>query len=266
MESYVQWVYDFLLNGDLEGERVTVARNITIKGGKGIAWRFDVYYRFTRADLDHQVLIEVKDTGRKVDADEVAAFALKVKDVGGSLGVMVSRSGFQPKARATAEQEGVIALGPGEFPDFFQIVARMIAASALPDEESVGAPFYTLMERGEGRAGVTGSYFCLRGPDDRKTIALFFSGAQAARFKADIDPKDHYVVRGLSQRQLIVLLRLATLHGENAPILDFALADPCGGSADGIAPFVRADRSALFRDFVRVPVAKTVWDPEAHHS
>ncbi|MGV3615160.1 MAG: restriction endonuclease [Fimbriimonas sp.] len=54
------------------------------------------------------VVFECKRYVRPVTIEKVEAFAMKLKDVGGSVGVMVSTSGFDAGARAAAASAGIL--------------------------------------------------------------------------------------------------------------------------------------------------------------
>ncbi|HVA28773.1 MAG TPA: restriction endonuclease [Candidatus Baltobacteraceae bacterium] len=257
-ESYVQWVYDALLNMDLEQEKVIVARRVQMKGVRSGRFRnIDVFYSFERVGVPHRVAIECKDRGRPISMDDVGAFVQKLDDIGGLQGLIISRSGFQEGAFELARTHSVLAIGPSEFPNLQEMVATFLRA-LLPDETVLGAPFYAIMEDG-GDGSVTGSYFAEIGPLGR-TIPLFPSRAQAERYMSARSGNGN-VVRGVTQRHLIVLLRQATLHGKNKPLCSFIVALQPDEEAEAFAAFPYRI-SSLFRDFVRVPVSREVYDPE----
>jgi hypothetical protein len=205
LEEHVRFVYDTLLG--LKGEQVVVTRGATLQGKSGGNYKVDVFYEFVRAGIRHRVVIECKDTARPIERDEVLAFNGKVKDIAQVVGVMVSRSGYQPGAKSYGEHERLLLLTADQLPTIGMLLATRIEASTMPDESCVGEPFWTLMEARDGR--LTGSYFSTRDASGIDRVALFIARKHAEDLLNLNAYKKSYLVRGLPQRVLRGMLIIA---------------------------------------------------------
>ncbi len=65
LESYVQYVYQSLLN--MRNEGVVVSKNAKLRGKSGAMHEIDVFYEFVRAGIRHRVAVECKDLSRPVE-------------------------------------------------------------------------------------------------------------------------------------------------------------------------------------------------------
>lgn len=59
---------------------------------------------------------------------------------------MVSRLGYQKLAREIAEDNDVLLLTKDDLPKLNELLAERLKTVALPDETTVGEPFWTIME------------------------------------------------------------------------------------------------------------------------
>jgi hypothetical protein len=137
LESYVQFVYQKLLEFMEEG--TLVSTNVSIVGKTGARHEFDVYYEFTHLNLKHAVAIECKDWRTPVTVGEVRDFCGKLEDLNRVSGMMVSRSGYQAGARQYARGKGIELLEEKDLPTFTSIVAGVIKNGFLPDKTVRGA-------------------------------------------------------------------------------------------------------------------------------
>jgi hypothetical protein len=113
-----------------------------------------------------------------------------------------------------------------ELPHFGQFVAERFIAPALPDESTIGQPFWTVMEAKDGK--VTGSWSiipwtpemaCHYPEGENKTVPLFWSRREAERYRSAVfGDDDSSCIRGLEQPTLKVMIGIAKLSG-----LSFAL-------------------------------------------
>jgi hypothetical protein len=149
-ESYVQSIYQDLL--DAQGRNISVSRGATVFDSHGNSYNIDVFYEFDAAGIHHRVAIECKDTRRPVERDEAIAFTGKIHDLPSTIGVFISRSGFQPAAEKYLQGHGVSYYTGRNMPDFRSVLAARISQFSLPDESVIGQPFWTLMQL---RGGVT---------------------------------------------------------------------------------------------------------------
>lgn len=143
-----------LLN--LKDEGVLVSRDATVRGKSGEDYQIDVYYEFLRANVRHRVIIECKDWKHPVKRETINALESKIRDIPGVVGVIVSRNGYQSGAKQFAEYQGILALTPDDLPSLPSLVAERLATVALPDENCIGEPFWTIMELRGGKN--SGSY------------------------------------------------------------------------------------------------------------
>lgn len=244
LEEYVQSTYRFLLN--MKDEDVTVERNIFIPGKSGAKHQIDVFYQFKSADITHRVAIECKDHSRPIEKGRVSEFALKIQDIGGLSGIMVSQSGYQSGAELIANQFDIILKTTKDLPPTPQLMAERLQTVALPNETYKGEPFWAIMEHRNGR--VTGSYF---GNHDkgRMFIPLFLSKYHAQmNLNENILDKDKWCVRGLPRyafKSFLVLLELFEKRGIE-PIILFR--PPGDASEIGYAGFVTS-RDLLVKEY-----------------
>ncbi|WP_186264947.1 restriction endonuclease [Burkholderia gladioli] len=197
LEDHVRHVYETLLN--LTDQQIMVARDVRIKGKTGQSHQVDVYYEFEKAGVLHRVAIECKNTKRRIDKSEVAAFWMMLDDCPGILGVMVSANGYQSGAEKAATDRGILPLTLDELPSLSYLLGMRLELNSIPDEKTVGAPFWTLFELDGGKN--TGSPYGQRHGDDVISI-LFFSKKQANEFLYGMHLEKQWVVRGLNQAHL----------------------------------------------------------------
>lgn len=197
-ENYVKSIYTMLLNQKDEGILVTGGATTFLRGLSGENYQIDVYYEFVRAGIKHKVIIECKDWKSPVKRETVNTLESKVRDIPGVIGVIVSKVGYQSGAINFAKKKGILALTINELPSLGSLIADRLEAVALPDEKSIGEPFWTIMMTRNGKN--TGVWFALRLNQTEKKvyIPLFFSKYHAKLFfqKNNID-KNSWGIRGL---------------------------------------------------------------------
>lgn len=219
LEKHVQQIYSFLLN--MKDEGIVVGQNVQIVDKLGRSHQVDVYYQFEKAGIIHKVAIECKDHGRPIDNGQVAKFFGKLTHAGNIQKVMVSRMGYQKLAIEIAEDNDVLLLTIDDLPRLNELLARRIKSVALPDETTVGEPFWTIMELRNGT--VTGSFYAHAHPVTNKpNMPLFYSKNHAERaFKeGGLDPK-RWCVRGMPQyvfRSFLLQLELFEYRGSAAAV------------------------------------------------
>ena len=192
-EEHVRQVYQTLL--DLKGEKVLVARDVTIRGRNGLDHQIDVYYEFELAGVRHQVAIECKNMQRPLDKDRVMAFSAKVNDCPGVRGIIVAAHGYQSGAKKFAEDNGISALAPSDLPSIGRLLGMRLETAAIPTEVTIGQPFWTIFELETGApAG--------HQQEGETFGVLFFSKRQAEVYFAAQSYSAGWKVRGLSQENL----------------------------------------------------------------
>lgn len=138
-ESYVQYVYDRLLN--LKDEGVCVSRGAHLRGKSGMFPQVDVDYEFERANIRHRVVIECKDHIRPITKGAVQEFHSKLIDIGGVIGVIVARNGFQFGANELTNHYDIITTSSAELPEMMHLLALRIESVCLPGPDARGEPF-----------------------------------------------------------------------------------------------------------------------------
>lgn len=248
LEKHVQRVYSFLLN--MKDEGIVVGQDVQIVDKLGRSHQVDVYYQFEKAGITHKVAIECKDHGRPVDNGHVAKFFGKLANAGNIQKVMVSRLGYQKLAYEIAEDNDVMLLTVDDLPRFNELLAERLKAVALPDESTVGEPFWTIMEKRDGR--VTGSFFAYPHPTtNRPEMLLFYSKQHAERaFKEAQLSANQWCVRGMPQyvfRAFLLQLELFEMKGCGAAVL----FSPPGALKD--KPFITlpASREDLIAEYYK---------------
>lgn len=217
-ESYVQSIYQDLL--DSQGRNISVSRGATVHDNHGNSYNIDVFYEFDAAGVHHRVAIECKDTRRPVERDEAIAFTGKIHDLPSTIGVFISRSGFQPAAEKYLQDHGVLYYSGSTMPDFRSVLAARISQFALPGESAIGQPFWTLMQLLGGTTtgvwcGIPGIEYDRPSRSGHATheeysqivIPLFYSRPHAEIFhRLAYDGSLEICVRGVEQAALRFLL------------------------------------------------------------
>ena len=113
-ESYVQFIYQTLLSA--QGKNISVSRGATVYDNRGNRYNIDVFYEFDVVGVHHRVAIECKDTRRPVERDDAIAFVGKINDFPSTVGILISRSGFQPAAEKYLHDHGVLHYSGDDLP------------------------------------------------------------------------------------------------------------------------------------------------------
>lgn len=220
LEKHVQEVYSFLLN--MKDEGIVVGHNVQIVDKFGRPHQVDVFYQFEKAGVIHKVAIECKDHKRPICNNRVAAFYGKLQNAGDIRKVMISRFGYQKLAKEIAEDNDVLLLTIDDLPKLNELIAGRIKSVALPDDTTVGEPFWTIMELRNG--SVTGSYYAFNNSKtNRDELVLFYSKEHAQRFfqEAELDTKN-WCIRGMPQyvfRAFLLTLQFFESRGCGVSIL-----------------------------------------------
>lgn len=233
LEKHVQEVYSFLLN--MKDEGIVVGHDVQIIDKMGRSHQVDVFYQFEKAGVIHKVAIECKDHGRPIDNGLVAKFYGKLINAGDIRKVMISKYGYQKLAKEIAEDNDVLLLTIDDLPKLNELIAGRIKSVALPDDTTIGEPFWTIMELRNG--SVSGSYYGFDNPvTNRKEFVLFYSKEHAQRFfrELELDTKN-WCIRGMPQyvfRGFLLTLQFFESRGYGVAIL---FASPAMSKSD---PFI----------------------------
>jgi hypothetical protein len=231
-ESYIQFVYQTLLGA--QSRNISVSRRATVFDNHGNSYNIDIFYEFDVAGLHHRVAIECKDTRRPVERDDAIAFAGKIRDLPSTIGIFISKSGFQPAARKYLQDHGIVHYDGGDLPHLGSVIAAKISPIASPAESAVGQPFWTLMRQEGGEAA--GEWCLIPDPNNpghtaasrsRKgngpgAFPLFYSRPHAQYFRSlYFQDSPDVCVRGVEQPMLRFLTLVA--HDEKR---NFAICRP----------------------------------------
>ena len=105
-ELFVKEIYEAILR--YEGvENIDVQHDIKIKGSSGVERQVDIYWEFKTAGVKYRLIIECKDYKAAIPLEKIDAFHSKVTDIGGAIGVFVSKSGYQRGAVELARKYGI---------------------------------------------------------------------------------------------------------------------------------------------------------------
>ncbi|MFJ3391596.1 restriction endonuclease [Leifsonia aquatica] len=210
-EDYIRYVYQAILN--CESQDIKVLRGARVPNARGDAhFEIDVYYEFDLAGVRHRVAMECKDTRRPVERNDVLAFCQKLQDMPSTIGIFISRNGFQSGAERFLDEKGILHFDSTTAPSMRDAVAAIIVAAALPSESSIGQPFWGLMEEQDGEG--TGSWLNLppggMGKNSPALFPLFFSKPDASLFQRLSRPySEQTCIRGIPQTTLRSLLLIS---------------------------------------------------------
>lgn len=200
LEGFIQFVYEKLLSNE-EMKDVDVRKNYFYEGNSGVKHEFDVYYEMKVAKNIHKIAIECKDYQAPVEKRDVSEFYGKLMDCPGVQGIMVAQNGYRPTAEQYANHYNIKTITTKELPNICQIAAMDIKIVLLPDKETVGKPFWCIMEIDKDSEMTTGNYFIL--PDkNKKIIPLFLSKKAAEEVRKHILDKEEYQVYGIRKENL----------------------------------------------------------------
>ena len=247
-EGYVKFVYSTLLN--LEDEGVVVSSNAMLVGRSGAKHEIDVFYQFERTGTLHKVAIECKFTARPVEKSQITDFHSKLNDIGNIQGFFVSKSGYQQGAKDYGKHYGIDLLGIDDLPTLNVLVGETIGSIALPKESYIGEPFWSIMEITNGE--LTGNYWSQKQKilNYEEVVPLFLSKNDALLCLGNIPDKENYVVRGIPQRTLRMLI-VTTKMSRGRVGFSLMLA---GEDEGGMWPGVITSPDSLERRFLIKPL------------
>ncbi|WP_073715353.1 restriction endonuclease [Bowdeniella nasicola] len=210
-EDYIRYVYQAILN--CESQDIEVLRGARVPNARGdVFFEIDVYYEFDLAGVRHRVAMECKDTRRPVERNDVLAFSQKLQEMPSTIGIFISRNGFQSGAARFLEEKGILHFDSTTAPSMTDAVVAILVAAALPSEASIGQPFWGLMEERDGKG--TGSWIMLPpggvGKNSSALFPLFFSRPDASLFQRLSRPySEQTCIRGIPQATLRSILLMS---------------------------------------------------------
>ena len=93
-EKVAQQVYQAILATE-EVETIEVLHNVQITGRSGVAHQIDVYWRYLKDGIEHQVLVECKYYKTTIDLIHARNLLGLLNDIPNSQGVLLTTKGFQ---------------------------------------------------------------------------------------------------------------------------------------------------------------------------
>jgi hypothetical protein len=213
LEDYVAHVCRTFLAGEIDDAEVSQRKKIM--GFNGGEYEIDVLIEFTVMGIPLRVAFECKDHKRRVARDDVMAFHAKIRDMPNTVGVFVSKAGFQAAALDYLKSFGIVYYDENTIPSFEKTVIEGFLSPLLPSERVVGEPFWGVMEaRSDGQVnGVWRTIFTPaskdkggKPKDQAMLLALFYARPDASLY-ADSLPDDDgsWTVRGIRQSTLSFL-------------------------------------------------------------
>lgn len=217
-EDYICKIYRNILN--IHDENILVEKRVLKTGHSGAIYEFDMFYEFEKAGLQHRVAVECKYHEKPIGRNYLSEFAARVADVGNTIGVIISKSGFQSGVFELAKYYGIELITPEKLPTFPELLRKRLITVALPKEDYIGEPFWIIMEHVGGN--VTGTYYGIETVNNEKTIPLMFSKVHAQYFMDEFHiAKDRWAIRGLPKyafRAFLVQLEIFEKRGVSAAI------------------------------------------------
>lgn len=93
-EKVAQKVYQAILATN-DVQTIEVLHNVQITGRSGVAHQIDVYWRYLKDGTEHQVLVECKYYGSRIDLIHARNLLGLLTDIPNSQGVLLTTVGFQ---------------------------------------------------------------------------------------------------------------------------------------------------------------------------
>ncbi|MDX2125105.1 MAG: restriction endonuclease [Aeromonas hydrophila] len=105
-ELLTQAIYKDILARE-GGNTIDVKHNTSIVGRSGVEHQIDVYWEFKLAGITHRVLIECKNYSSNLTLEKARNFFAVVHDIGNSVGIIVTKTGYQSGAAAFCKHYGL---------------------------------------------------------------------------------------------------------------------------------------------------------------
>lgn len=207
-EDVVEYIYSSILSNE-EIKIELFEKRYKIEGKSGVKREFDIYYEFKVAGHIHKVAIECKNYKNAISIDLVDAFIGKLRDFNNIHGVIISKNGYQKGAKQHANYAGIEVIEYEKLPRLNQILASKLAKVCLPTVNTIGRPFYVIMEKNDAHT-TTGTYYL-----QNNTIILFISRKSVKRFIERYKLNNSWSVYGVSKEQLGFI---CSIHKLNAKI------------------------------------------------
>ena len=254
LEDFVENVYSVLLKKEHLNNSKIEKNHIEI-GNSGAKHEFDVFYEVEIARVSHKVGIECKNHNRKITKGMVQEYYGKLHDCNNVIGFMISAKGYQDGAKTLGKHYGIELITTEDLPNIYPLSLTHVKWF-LPDENTYGDPFWTIMEVTEDGKNTGTCYspnekialFISKYYPHRETalngaIALFLSKKSAERVLKNTG-ENGYAVFGVSRQHLRALCY--TAKNFNRP---FAIALKLGFEKDGRILMFEHSYDQIFDNF-----------------
>lgn len=254
LEDFVENVYSVLLkNEHLNNSKIE--KNYIEIGNSGAKHEFDVFYEVKIAGVSHKVGIECKNHNRKIAKGMVQEYYAKLQDCNNVIGFMISAKGYQDGAKTFGKHYGIELITTEDLPNICSLYLTHVKW-LLPDEDTYGDPFWTIMEvtkdgkntgtcysPNEKIALFISKYYPNRETALNGAVALFLSKKSAERVLKNTG-ENGYAVFGVSRQYLRALCY--TAKNFNRP---FAIALKLGFEKDGRILMFEHSYDQIFDNF-----------------
>jgi hypothetical protein len=167
LEDFVESFYSALLKNE-HLKNAKIEKNHTETGKSGIKYCFDIFHEVKIAGVSHKVAIECKNHNRKIRKGTFGEFKQKLDDCNNITGFMISANGYQEGAIIEGKYYGIELITTEELPNLYSLSFAHVKC-LLPDKDTYGAPFWTIMQITEDGQN-TGIFYSFEGK-----IPLFLS-------------------------------------------------------------------------------------------
>lgn len=131
-----------------ENERINakIERDVHLIGDDGTDNQFDIIYEYEHFGTNYRVAIECKNWKYPINVANLRDFSYKLEHVGNINGIFISaESEFQDGGKKVAIWQGINLLKYNEFNRF---ISGQNEDYLLPDYNTIGDPFWMIMNRG----------------------------------------------------------------------------------------------------------------------
>ena len=207
LENNIEYIYSSILSNE-DINVLKLEKRCKIRGKSGCLREFDIYYEFKVAGYVHKVAIECKNYKRPISINIVDGLIGKLNDFNNIKGIIISKNGYQKGAKEYAMYEGIEVVEYDNLPKFNKILADKLAKVCLPTVNTIGKPFYVIMEKHD-ELMTTGNHFTRN-----NIIPLFICRKAAERYLERMPDKKIWAVYGVSKEQLIFICSVHKLNSE----------------------------------------------------
>ena len=106
-EKLTQQIFDQIFNQN-SVPTIKVEHDVRLQGKSSVTHQIDVYWEFEKGGITYRTAVEAKDWGKPVNQGELFKFNCVLDDLPNkTIGIFVTRTGYQSGARKFAEHHGI---------------------------------------------------------------------------------------------------------------------------------------------------------------